>query len=383
MRTTDTSALTFNAFRPAGRRGSWTGRIVLAALLLAAAAAFALLPDRADAQEELPRRDQPSDTIIADNLCQPGNTNDPDYPTDVIPPNPLLSDYYRVGGGTTGNVNTGIIADCVAVLKAGRYLTEGSTETHVWIADDADEVPAQLAIQAWQDVDLNVTSATTSDPIPRIIRVNVTDNTIGGQLAPEWANLSALTSLTLSGTEDTTTGLCAADGITGSLPDKWVTGFHSLTTLNLSGNALSGRTDRSVWEYLTKTRTSEDGPNLVADVDGDNTTVDPGLNLSNNPNLHPSPPLGLIAKVDKGTGNNDGKTKVTLTWDHTGWYTQAENSDAAIGPVVTHTYQVCEEATCTAQDWRDVTPNYTDGGTAVTGAAINAKGTDTQSQLCD
>ena len=88
------------------------------------------------------------------------------------------------------------------------------------------------------------------------------------------------------------------------------------------------------------------------------------LNLSNNPNLAPAPPLGLTADVTK---EDDGQTAVALSWDHTGGTPRSRTLMTRYYPSdVTHSYQYCEMATCGADDWQDATSHlHVTDGTAI------------------
>ena len=353
MRTIDPVTLVIKPSNIAWWHSSWTGRFVLAALFVAAAA-FALMPDRASA--------------LHDNTTNEAHCDS----DDVI----LNSAYER---------NPGLIADCVALLTAGQSLTETSTNEVDWIygeevfkglGEDVGGIPNN-----WD----GVTLSQMENGDWRITAVNLIDDgnnnaVAGGTLAPEWGDLTELTALNISTTgtnrltgtmpkelakltklttlnlsgnnlsgsipsglasltalttldlsdndlEDPIPGELAnltklttlnlsGNSLTGSIPDAWASGFDSLTTLNLSDNDLSGTVPRAVWKHLVGTPGSnQTGPNL---------TDSAGLNLSGNPNLHPSPPLGATAVVEKEDAED---TKVTLTWDHTGWYTRTEATD--------------------------------------------------------
>ena len=335
MRTTDTSALTFNAFRPAGRRGSWTMRLVLAALLIAAAAAFALLPNSAGAQQTLGP---------ADYCKSNAETNG------IIP---------------AANFNTDLQADCLNLLAAAKLLNEPSGENDLnWISNTPDTLENITAlITNWEGVSVGPGGCENNTPID--CRVNTVILTLpaydlSGTLAAEWSNLSALTNLDLSGNAATGSGATATKGINGSLPDGWATGFDSLTILNLSGNSLDGTAPYAVMKHLTATpATGAKGPSLLAATN---------LNLSNNPKLQPSPPMDLEAEVIK---EDDGETTFNLDWRHTGWYTINEDTSATDNnnTQTHHSYEYCLKADCTTAPWSTVPVSdidYTRGGNLIT-----------------
>ena len=221
MRTIDSSISVLKPSNFAWWHSSWTGRFVLAALLIAAAA-FALMPDRTSADH---------------------NTTHTRCTT------------------AAGAANTGLIDDCVALVTAAGSLVEDTTN----------------------GIDYNWIGLTSADPLPRL-----TDN--------DW------TDVTVSGTPARVTAVELPDGgLTGALHADWAK-LTALTTLDLSGNGLGGMVDRSVWEFFDE--------NLET------------LELGGNKDLQPSPTLNLMAAATKiaTTGDDEGKTQVTLSFDNI-WYT--------------------------------------------------------------
>ena len=297
MRTIDSAASVNKPSNLAWWHSSWTGRFILAALLIAAAA-MVVMPDRASAHHT-------AGTGIADH-CKSVTDNG------VIPDD---------------LVNDGLIADCIALLTAAENLVDenAGSDGIAWIVtgDDADEVAAfttaQLTATGWDGVTVSNVAETGDPEVNRVTAVDLNSVTgvsgadLSGTLAKEWADLSELTSLNISGypaVVDTAVPENARNGINGSIPAGWADeedDFASLTSLNLSGNALSGDIPRSVWEFLDEKIT------VRADSDSD-LNVD-ALDLSGNPNLNPSPALNLKAVVTK---NSDAS--IALSFDNI-WYT--------------------------------------------------------------
>ena len=305
MRTIDSSTSVINPSKLAWWHSSWTGRFVLAALLIAAAA-MVLMPDRTSAQA----------TVGITDYCK---ANAPTDGTNTIDP-----DNVDVDNGVipAASYNDNLQAECIALLTAAEDLEDvndgtppvNTTEVN-WILTGAETL---ADMDAWTGVTLGAVDHDDDDATPeqqRITAIDLSEDLSGGTINEEWAKLTELTSL------------------------------------NLSGNNLSGAAPRSVWEFFA---TQFDG-----DADNDNTADDPEILLNGNPELDPSPPLSLTAAVTK---EDDGDTSVELTWDHTEWYTQAENTavtDPQAIPIVTHSYQyrcpACEET-----GWQDAMVDYED-----------------------
>ena len=238
MRTIDSSILVIKPSNFAWWHRSWTGRFALAALLMAAAA-FALMPDRTSAQTMLD----------PDEVCQSrfGTT----FATDN-------------GGRIAAEFpDDKLISDCKALVNAANALqTTASGPERGWIRGD---IPWSYDID--QNNDWFGVTVANVDGVMRVTEVDLTDEGLTGELADEWADLTAL------------------------------------TTLDLSDNSLEGTVSRSVWAFF------------------DEKIADGSLNLDGNKDLQPSPALNLRADVSKiETGDNAGNTMVTLSFDNI-WYT--------------------------------------------------------------
>ena len=243
MRTIDSSISVLKPSNFAWWHSSWTGRFVLAALLIAAAA-FALMPDRTSAQ---------TTTLNANAICR-------------------ADDADPAGNIDANDLNDGLVADCKALVAIANSLEEdvtvgqdlnwigetglGTTDIDIWDGIMVDQV---------DDVDDLDDDDDTTDMVMRVTEVELDTQGLTGELVAAWADLTAL------------------------------------TTLNLSGNSLEGTVPRSVWAFLGGLET---------------------LDLSGNPDLTPSPSLGLSAVVSKIAADQTdaGKTMVTLSFDNI-WYT--------------------------------------------------------------
>ncbi len=227
-------------YAPASRRGGWAGRLTLAALLIATAA-LVLMPGRASAHHT------------------PGSTH-ADHCRDVN--DPLQN---GVVGSLRGDIadSEEFIQDCIALLRAAESLTEGAATDVNWLFQEGPFLPILLypgtVESAWNGVYIEDFGAAPNLEY-RINRIDLSDRDLGGKLAPEWADLTALTSL------------------------------------DLSNNDLSGAAPHDVWEFL-------DG--LVA------------VNLDRNRDLQPSPPLNLSAVASRTAAS---EPQVTLSFDNI-WYT--------------------------------------------------------------
>ena len=292
MRTIDSSISVLKPSNFAWWHSSWTGRFVLAALLITAAA-FALMPDRASAQDA---------NVICQSEMDGGNILD-------------------------SELNDGLVADCRALVAIANSLEDDTTVGGDinWIGENQPAVLTMLMDTDWDGVTVGLVDDVgdlddddTTDMVMRVTAVDLPDESLTGKLADEWADLTAL------------------------------------TTLDLSGNSLEGAVPRSVWTFF-------DGLEL---------------DLSGNPDLDPSPTLGLTAVVTKG----DSGTDVELSWNHTGWYT---NNESTADPTVTHSYQYKCPA-CEDTDWQAPTVTYTDAdGTAIATDAAAAKGTRAKFDVSD
>ena len=264
--------LPFSALAPrltSIKHGGWTGRIILAALLTAAFA-IALTPDRASAHHT-------EGSTYADH-CRDINAGD----------------QNGVRGSLINEIadSQDFIQDCINLLKAAESLTEGAETDINWLFKDLPMLPILTFVSsnnfsAWSGVWIEEVGSAPNQEY-RIVRVDLPDEDLGGKLSPVWAELSALTTLNFSG-----------NNIEGAIPAVWADeddGLQALTSLDLSGNQLSGTLPSEVWEFL-------DGLDA--------------LNLDDNKDLRPSPPLGLGA-VSSETANGD--PQVALSFDNI-WYT--------------------------------------------------------------
>ena len=235
MRTIDSSISVLKPSNIAWWHTSWTGRFILAALLIAAVA-FVLTPGRTSAQ-----------ATTLQMRCE-----------------------TAVGNAT----DTGLIADCVALVTAGEDLTPSATltaEIDNWVGL-ADGAVLPSFAGGWYGVMVE-SVGTVPDQVDRVTEVdlssfNVNDPRITeGTLSAEWVKLTAL------------------------------------TTLNLSDNGLTGPVPRSVWAFFDE-------------------KIEDNLNLDGNPMLEPSPALNMSVVVSKipADQTDAGKTMVTLSFDNI-WYT--------------------------------------------------------------
>ena len=162
MRTIDSSISVLKPSNIAWWHTSWTGRFILAALLIAAVA-FVLTPGRTSAQ-----------ATTLQTRCETA----------------------------AGAANTALIADCVALITAAESLKEGTEPDDIdinWIgvAEGAD-LPANLDGGGWDEVTVTPLG-TAPDLVLRVTAVELADSELTGSLSAEWANLKALETLDLSG----------------------------------------------------------------------------------------------------------------------------------------------------------------------------------------
>ena len=227
-------------------RSSWTGRIILAALLIAASA-IALMPDRTSAHHT-------PDTTYATH-CRINEADQNGNPGSLLPD---LANSEK------------FVEDCIVLLKAAEKLTVGEDSDVNWLEVPIDQLPLLMADtmgeSLWYGVWIGQVGEAPNQEY-RITRVNLSDADLSGELAPEWAELTALTSL------------------------------------NLSGNRL-GKDDNGVAVPLP----------LSVQTFLDNLEA---VNLDGNRDLLPSAPLRLSAAATKTA---DGEPKVTLSFDNI-WYT--------------------------------------------------------------
>ena len=174
---------------------SWIGRIILAALLIAVSA-LALMPDRTSAHHT------PNTTY--ETHCQSSDDN-----------GILLPDL----------ATSAFISDCIALLKAAEKLTVGDDTNVNWL--ERDPLPLlthSMGENFWNGVSIEQVGEAPNQEY-RITRVDLSMQDLSGELAPEWAELTALTSLDLSN-----------NGLSGTVPrDAW-TLFDGLETLSLDDN---------------------------------------------------------------------------------------------------------------------------------------------------
>ena len=222
-------------------RSRWTGRLILVALLIAASA-LALMPDRTSAHHA------PGTTY--ETHCQSSRSSG-----DLTPDLAGSEDFVR---------------DCIALLKAIEKLVVSEDTTINWMVETRSNLPLlevdTTGESRWDGVWIGQVGEAPNQEY-RITRVDLSDADLSGELAPEWAELTALTSLDLS---DNRLGMDFI-GEAGPIP-------------------------LIVWNLL-------DG--LEA------------LNLDDNKDLLPSPPLQLSAAATKTAG---GEPQVTLSFDNV-WYT--------------------------------------------------------------
>ena len=240
----------FSVVAPAGLawwRSSWTGRLILVALLIATSA-LALMPDRTSAHHT-------TGTTYATH-CRSASEDDQN--------------------GNRGSLDTDLaeseafVRDCIALLKAAEKLIVGDDTSINWLTRERPELPTLYADTTresfWDKVWIEEVGDAPNQEY-RITRVNLSGQDLSGKLAPEWAELTALTSLDLSGNR-----------------------------LGKNDNGMAVPLPLSVQTFLD---------NLKA------------VNLDDNRDLLPSAPLQLSAAATKTA---DGEPKVTLSFDNI-WYT--------------------------------------------------------------
>ena len=242
MRTIDSPISVLKPSNIAWWHTSWTGRFILAALVIAAVA-FVLTPGRTSAQT----------TLNPDVVCQSyDNTNGVD------------------NGGRINDADPDaeLISDCKALVNAANSLQDPGESVN-WIGESPGV--GDTIENGWDGVTVegvNHDNDANTPDIMRVTEVELFDGGLTGSLSAEWAKLTAL------------------------------------TFLDLSGNNLSETVPRSVWAFLDEKIGEED------------------LMLDGNKDLKPSPALGLSAVVSKVPADQTdaGKTMVTLSFDNI-WYT--------------------------------------------------------------
>ena len=222
-------------------RSSWTGRLILVALLIATSA-LALMPDRTSAHHT-------ADTTYATH-CRSYQDNG------SLLPNLANSEKF--------------VEDCIALLKAAEKLTLGEDTDVNWLEDTRDQLPilrdVSMGESLWDGVWIDQVGEAPNQEY-RITRVDLSVQDLSGELAPEWAELTAL------------------------------------TTLNLSGNRL-GTDDKGAAAPIPLSVQS-----FLDDLEA--------VNLDDNKGLLPSAPLQLSAAATKTA---DGEPQVTLSFNNV-WYT--------------------------------------------------------------
>ena len=162
------------------------------------------------------------------------------------------------------------VRDCIALLKAAEKLIVGDDTSINWLTRERPELPTLYADTTresfWDKVWIEEVGDAPNQEY-RITRVDLSNEDLSGELAPEWAELTALTSLNLSGNR-----------------------------LGKNDNGMAVPLPLSVQTFLD---------NLKA------------VNLDDNRDLLPSAPLQLSAAATKTAG---GEPQVTLSFDNV-WYT--------------------------------------------------------------
>ena len=224
-------------------RSSWIGRIILAALLIAVSA-LALMPDRTYAH----------------------HTTGTTYETHCQSIDEVDENQNR-GSLHSDLATSAFISDCIALLKAAEKLTLGDDTDINWLDETTSFLPGLVTLgmggSSWAGVGIEEVGEVPNQEY-RITRVDLSGQDLSGELAPEWAELTALTSLDLSN-----------NGLSGTVPrDAW-TLFDGLETLRLDGNK----------------------------------------------DLLPSPPLNLSADLNPvREGDDTGKSAISVSFDNI-WYT--------------------------------------------------------------
>ena len=201
MRTIDSSISVLKPSNIAWWHTSWTGRFILAALLIAAAA-FVLTPGRTSAQ---------TTPLDANDIC-------------------TVQDSALPGSGgniDSNDLNDGLVSDCKALVAIANSLEDDDTVgvTINWIGQD----PGTALIGSWTGVTVDEVDDDDDDTTPDVMRV---------------------TGVVLN-----------AEGLTGKLVAAWAD-LTALEGLDLGGNDLNGTVPRSVWAYLDEAIEEEIDLNL-------------------------------------------------------------------------------------------------------------------------
>ena len=181
MRTIDSSISVLKPSNIAWWHTSWTGRFILAALLIAAVA-FVLTPGRTSAQTPPP--------LEANDICR---------------------DEALGGLIPTGYLNDGLVADCKALVAIANSLGEDSTVgiDVNWIGEAS--LDESLTIDTWDGVTVDDVNDAADVTEMRVIEVDLPTQGLTGELVGAWADLTALETLDLSD-----------NGLTGTVPrDVW------------------------------------------------------------------------------------------------------------------------------------------------------------------
>ena len=199
MRTIDSSISVLKPSNIAWWHSSWTGRFILAALLIAAVA-FVLTPGRTSAQ---------TTPLDPDEICTVQDF-------DITP---------GFGGNiTASDLNDGLVSDCRALVAIANSLQDPGEDVN-WIG--VTTLGTSDTIDRWEGVTLTDTDL-GADTVMRVTAVDLNGQGLTGPLADEWADLTALTSLDLSD-----------NGLTETVPRSVWERFNGLDAGNLmlDGNA--------------------------------------------------------------------------------------------------------------------------------------------------
>ena len=204
MRTIDSPISVLKPSNIAWWHTSWTGRFILAALLIAAAA-FVLTPGRTSAQTPPP--------LEANDICR---------------------DQALGGLIPTGDLNEGLVADCKALVAIANSLGEDSTVgiDVNWIGEATIPGSQLLAgTDEWDGVmvDLVDDDDADTDDVMRVTAVELPMQGLTGGLVSAWVDLTALEILDLEG-----------NGLSGTVPRSvWAFFDEKIEdNLNLDGNPM-------------------------------------------------------------------------------------------------------------------------------------------------
>ena len=201
MRTIDSVTSVIKPSNFAWWHRSWTGRFILAALLIAAAA-FVLTPGRTSAQD-----------LVPGDICKSVEDD---------------------GNIPVVDLNDGLVADCKALVAIANSLgeTDNVGRDINWIGEASlDEF---LTIGSWNGVMVDPVDDdddADTDDVMRVTEVDLMGEGLTGKLVAAWADLTELTTLDLSG-----------NGLSGTVPrDVWAfldEKIEEEIDLNLDGNPM-------------------------------------------------------------------------------------------------------------------------------------------------